>query len=97
MPGLLHFVRNDGKGGKSTSFKQIQLILGEVQILRNFVLVIGDEAFYIPLNQFDGCGSACLAIIAQRAVLSVGKLERDGVVLVVATPFFLVLSHNPLI
>ena len=79
-------------------FEQIQLVFGEIQFRRHFVFVGRDESFNIFLNQFDGCRSPGLAVVAQRTVLSRRQFEGDRMIMVVATlAFFVLLSHNTLI
>ena len=77
--------------------EQVQLVLGEVQILRNLVFVGRDEPLYVFLDQLDGCCSARLAVIAQGTVLPCRQLEGDRVVMVIATFPFLVLCHNTVV
>ena len=55
--------------------KQIQLVLGEVQIRGNLVFVGRDEPFDVFLDQLDGRRPAGLAVIAQRTVLPCRQLE----------------------
>ena len=94
----MHLLRRD----KSTSLQdglveKIQLVFGEIQLLRHLIFVGRDEALYVLLDQLDGRGLACLAVVAQRAVLALRQLEGDRVILIAAALPFLVLCHNTLI
>ena len=77
--------------------KQVQLILGEIQILRYLVFVGRDEPLNILFDQLNGCRSTRLAVIAQRTVLPCRQFEGNRMVMVIATLPFLVLCHNTLI
>ena len=74
--------------------EQVQLVLGKIHILGNFVFVCRDESFYILFDQLDGCRSARLAIVTQRTVLPCRQFEGNRMVMVIATFPFLVLCHN---
>ena len=74
--------------------KQIQLVLGEVQIRGNLVFVGRDKPFDVFLNQLNRRCPPRLAIIAQRPVLPCRQLEGNRMVMVVATFAFFVLFHN---
>ena len=79
--------------------KQIQLVLGEVQIRWNLIFVRRDEPLYVFLNQLDRRCATSFAIIAKRAVLPCRQLEGNRMVFVVATlPLLaLLVCHNTLI
>ena len=77
--------------------EQVQLVFGEVQILRNLVFVSRDEPLYVFLDQLDGRCSTSLAVIAQGTVLPCRQLEGNRVVMVIATFPFLVLCHNTVV
>ncbi len=78
-------------------FKQIQLVLGKIQLLRHFIFIGRNKTRYVLFDQFDGRRLAGLTIVAQRAILAFRQLKGDRMILVVATLPFLVLSHNTLI
>ena len=77
--------------------KQIQLVLGEVQIRGNLVFVGRDEPLNILFDQLNGCRPTRLAVIAQRTVLPCRQLEGNRMVMVVATFAFFVLFHDMLV
>ena len=97
QPEMIFLRRDKSVSLQGGFFKQIQLVFGKIQLLRHFIFIGRNETRNVLLDQFDGRSPTGFAIVAQRTILALRQLEGDRMILVVATPAFLVLCHNTLI